>query len=60
MMKVLKKGKIMITMYWIILIGILLSAIDVYTYYDYKKNGDKNTLWLSIISDVTLALVKNC
>lgn len=57
--KVLKKGKIMTSIYWMIMAGIFLSAIDVYTYYDFKKNGDKNTLWIHLASDITLGWLKS-
>lgn len=48
----IKKGKIMKRCYWMVWCGIPIMLLDVYTYYDYKKNGDKNTFWLSLISDI--------
>ena len=49
-LKCLKKGKIMNSIYWLIWSGVFMAMLDVYTYYDFKKNGDKNTLWFSMAS----------
>jgi hypothetical protein len=46
--KILKKGQIYRTIYWVLWLCVPLAGLDVYTYYDFKTNGDKNTLWFSI------------
>jgi len=56
--KFLVGGKIMKCYYPLIWLGIPCVAIDVYTYYDYTQNGDKNTFWLSFVSDITGGLLK--
>lgn len=56
--KFLVGGKIMKCYYPLIWLGIPCVAIDVYTYYDFTKNGDKNTFWLSFVSDITGGLLK--
>jgi hypothetical protein len=48
--KILKKGQIYHTIYWILWLCVPLAGFDYYTYYDFKTNGDKNTLWLSIVA----------
>ncbi len=35
-----------------------MMCLDVYTYYDYKQNGDKNTLYYSLASDVACGWLK--
>ena len=50
--KFIKKGRIMKANYWLIWLAIPIMALDVYTYYDFKQNGDKNTFYFSCASDI--------
>ena len=50
--KMLEKGKIYGTIYWILWLCVPLAGLDYYTYYDFKTNGEKNTLWFSIAAAV--------
>lgn len=56
--KLLKKGRIYRSLYWILWLGLLFSFIDIYRYYDFKQNGEDNTIWFSIASDCLGGWVK--
>jgi MFS family permease len=42
--KFLKKGKMMISVYYLLWFGLALTFLDIYTYHDYITNGDGNTI----------------
>jgi len=58
LLKVLKKGKIMNSIYWLIWLGIFTAGVDFYTYHDYMTNGDKNSFWWLVASDLTNGWLK--
>jgi hypothetical protein len=56
--KFLKKGKMMISVYYLLWFGLTLTFLDIYTYHDFKTNGDGNTLWLVFCSSLLAGWMK--